>query len=110
MDAFNTSDAAALDRVYEPAALLVSSPGAPVTGSERTAAYAQLLGLGLTMEAKTRHAYVVGELALLVTDWSIRGRGRDGRAVDLTGTASDVARRGPDGTWRYVIDNPVGTT
>jgi hypothetical protein len=29
--------------------------------------------------------------------------------VDLHGTATDVARRGADGAWRYVIDNPFGT-
>jgi hypothetical protein len=28
--------------------------------------------------------------------------------ADLPGTAADVARRGPDGVWRYVIDNPAG--
>ncbi|MFJ3969784.1 hypothetical protein ACIPYR_16745 [Streptomyces parvus] len=28
----------------------------------------------------------------------------------IAGTATDVARRGPDGLWRYVVDNPFGTT
>jgi hypothetical protein len=32
------------------------------------------------------------------------------RAVELDdeGTATDVARQGSDGYWRYVIDNPFG--
>jgi ketosteroid isomerase-like protein len=33
----------------------------------------------------------------------------DGEHVHVDGTATDVARRGPDGLWRYVIDNPFGT-
>jgi hypothetical protein len=35
-------------------------------------------------------------VALLAVDW------------EIDGTAVDVARRGPDGGWRYVIDNPFG--
>jgi ketosteroid isomerase-like protein len=109
VDAFNAGDGAALDGLYEPGAVLVSDPGVPVTGSDRKAAYAQLLGHGLIMEAKNRHAYTVGELALLVTDWSIRGRTTDGHTLDLGGTATDIARLGGDGVWRYVIDNPMGS-
>ncbi len=55
------------------------------------------------MQAALRHAYVVDDLALLVVEWSVRGAG-----VDLAATATDVVRRGPDGRWRYVIDNPFG--
>jgi hypothetical protein len=40
------------------------------------------LGLGLPMTATARHIFVAG----------------------------DIARRGPDGYWRYIIDNPYGTT
>jgi hypothetical protein len=29
--------------------------------------------------------------------------------VHVEGTATDVARRGPGGLWRYVTDNPFGT-
>ncbi|WP_457027959.1 YybH family protein [Kitasatospora sp. P5_F3] len=56
-----------------------------------------------------RHTYTADEIALLVVDWTITGTGPDGSPVDLTGTATDVARRGPDGYWRYLIDNPFGT-
>jgi integrase len=37
------------------------------------------------------------------------GTDRDGRALHVERTATDVARRGSDGRWRYVIDNPFGT-
>ncbi len=32
----------------------------------------------------------------------------DGNRTHVDGTATDVARRGADGCWRYVIDNPFG--
>jgi ketosteroid isomerase-like protein len=51
---------------------------------------------------------VSGDIALLISDWTIRGKAADGSSVDLAGTTADVARRGADG-WTYVIDNPFGT-
>lgn len=42
----------------------------------------------------------VDGIALLIVGWTIG---------DVTGTATDVARRAADGRWRYVIDNPFGT-
>jgi ketosteroid isomerase-like protein len=61
------------------------------------------------MTARTRHVYVAGDVVLLIVDWSIQGTSRQGYPVDLHGTATDVARRGTDGSWRYVIDNPFAT-
>ncbi|SFQ68799.1 Ketosteroid isomerase homolog [Amycolatopsis arida] len=107
--AFNTGDAAALDQLYDEAGVLVPFPGHLVTGPRRASAYEPLLALGLPMRAELRHAYVAGEVALIVVDWSIRGTARDGTAHDMAGTAADVVRRTPDGQWRYLVDNPFGT-
>ncbi|MBF9133014.1 DUF4440 domain-containing protein [Plantactinospora sp. S1510] len=107
--AFNTGDAAAVERVYEPGAVLVPTPGRPVTGPARAAANQRFLALGLPIEVRPRHVYVADDVALLLVDWKIDGTGTDGQRVHLEGTATDVARRGPDGRWRYVIDNPFGT-
>lgn len=105
--AFNTGDPAAIEQVYEPEALLAAQPGTAVSGAERAAANAGLQALGLPIQVRSRHTYVAGDLALLIVDWEIRGDGPDGPVL-ITGTATDVARRGPDGYWRYVIDNPHG--
>ncbi|MFH8527686.1 YybH family protein [Streptomyces tendae] len=107
---FNSGDAAALAQVYEDAAVLVPRPGVPVTGPELHVANGRLQGLGVPISVRPRHVYRSGGLALLIVDWVIDGVGRDGEeAVHVEGTATDVARRGPDGRWRYVIDNPFGT-
>lgn len=98
-----------LDRHYEPEAVLVPRPGNPMTNAAaRIAAHNHLLGFGLPMRAHTRRVYIADDLALLLVDWSITGTSRQGYPIDLRGTATDVARRGPDGHWRYVIDNPFG--
>ncbi|MFG2056861.1 YybH family protein [Micromonospora sp. NPDC048930] len=107
--AFNTGDVAAVEQVYEPGGVLVTVPGQPVTGTARRAANQEFLDLGLPIEVRPRHVYVADDIALLIVDWTINGTDRGGRPVHIEGTATDVARRGPDGRWRYVIDNPFGT-
>ncbi|MER6619354.1 DUF4440 domain-containing protein [Streptomyces sp. NPDC000931] len=106
---FNSGDAAALAQVYEEAAVLVPQPGAPATGPDLHAANGRLQRLGVPIEVRPRHVYRSGDVALLIVDWVIDGTGRDGQTVHVEGTATDIARRGPDGRWRYVIDNPFGT-
>ncbi|WP_020669521.1 YybH family protein [Amycolatopsis nigrescens] len=107
--AFNAADLTAIERGYEDGAVLVPSPGHPVTGQVRSAATQHLLGFGLPIDARLRHSYVVGDLALIIVDWSIKGTTADGIEVDLDGTSSDVLRRDDDGRWRCAIDNPFGT-
>ncbi|MEV5970403.1 DUF4440 domain-containing protein [Streptomyces sp. NPDC051921] len=105
---FNSGDAAALAEVYEDAAVLVEQPGSLVTGPGLLAANSRLQDLGVPISVRPRHVYRNGDLALLIVEWTIEGIGRDGDAVHVAGTATDVARRGSDGRWRYVIDNPFG--
>lgn len=107
--AFNSGDPAAVDQVYEDGGVLVPEPGRSVTGAARTQANALLLELGLPINVRPRHVYVANDIALLIVDWAIDGDGPDGQPVHITGTATDVARQGADGLWRYVIDNPFGT-
>jgi ketosteroid isomerase-like protein len=106
---FNSGDAAALAQVYEHTAVLVPQPGTPVTGPDLHAANGRLQKLGVPISVRPRHVYRNGDLALLIVDWVIDGTDPEGQAVHVGGTATDVARRGSDGRWRYVIDNPFGT-
>ncbi|WP_424214636.1 YybH family protein [Streptomyces sp. BI20] len=108
--AFNSGDPAAVAACYAPGAVFVPAPGAPaVTGSALAAANAEFMGVGLPIAISVRHCHRAGDLALLIADWSIEGAGPDGSPLRIGGTATDVARRGPDGLWRYAIDNPFGT-
>lgn len=109
--AFATGSSAVVDRFYEPGAVLVPQPGTAMAGvAARMAAYEHLLGFGVPMVADTRHLYVAGDIALSVVDWSMRGVARQGYPIDLGGVAADVLRRGADGRWRYLINNPFGTS
>ena len=43
------------------------------------------------------------DLAVLYNDWTITASG-----LSLSGKAIEVVRRQPDGTWKFVIDDPFG--
>jgi ketosteroid isomerase-like protein len=109
IERFNSGKVSAMETLYE-GAVLIADDGHTVT--DRTEIAAELerdLSLGLPLEAKARHVFVNGDIAQIVVDWSIDGTGPDGEHVHVEGTASDVARRGADGLWRYLIDNRLGT-
>jgi hypothetical protein len=81
-EAFNAGDPTAL---YEPGAQPAELDGH--------------LALDRELTVDVRKVITRDDLALLIVDW---------RVGDESGTATDVARRGSDGGWRYVIDNPSG--
>jgi ketosteroid isomerase-like protein len=96
--------------LYEPEAVFIARDGRTVTDHTEIAAELERdISLGLPLEAKARHVFVAGDIAQIVLDWSIDGTGPDGKHVHVEGSASDVVRRGADGLWRYLIDNPFGT-
>ncbi|MPY49975.1 YybH family protein [Streptomyces acidicola] len=108
VEAFNARDLVAIDRLFEPEAVRVLQPGVVVTGDGRRRATSSFLALGIPIRISLRHAYVYDDTALLIGDFVIDGTKPDGEDVYIEGTATDVARRGADGLWRYIIDNPPG--
>ncbi|UED84476.1 YybH family protein [Streptomyces profundus] len=99
---FNSGDAAALDEMYAPDAAFVTPEGRVARGAGAIAvANAGFLSLGRPIVVRPRAVTVVDDTALLVVDWELSG-------VDVAGTATDIARRGPDGIWRYLVDSPFG--
>lgn len=106
--AFNSGDRARIDALFEADAVLVVEPGNAVTGDDRRQAIAGFLDLGLPMRIVLRHVYACDDVALVLTDHRIEGTSTSGEQISIAGTATDVARRGPDGRWRYIIDNPSG--
>ena len=109
VDGVNRGDLDGLGSPYEAEAAFVSEPGTVVTGGvgirEANAAL-----LALRPQATLDHLTSVlsGDLALLVSRWSIEGTGSDGTPVSVAAQTADVARRQADGTWRFAIDNPWG--
>ena len=104
----NAGDVEGVVALYEEGGSLVRHDGSVATGhSAVREVIARLVG----MRAKLRNDVVkvmkAGEdLALVYNDWSMSARGRDGSLIERTGKAVEVVRRQPNGSWRFVIDDP----
>jgi uncharacterized protein (TIGR02246 family) len=46
------------------------------------------------------------DLAVLYNDWNMSGKTADGSSFTMQHKATEIVRRQPDGTWRFVIDDP----
>ena len=97
---FNNSDLDGLLELYEENAVLVTMNG-ECRGKPGIREQIQaLLAAGLPLQMDTRIATIVEGVALLSAEWRIEGIG--------AGKTAEVARQGPDGLWRYIIDHPWG--
>ena len=105
--AFNARDLDALLMLYEEGAVLTPQPGVAVSGP---AAIREALGGFLSLNGPiamtTKTIIPTGDLALLHAEWTLNGTGPDSTPIALAARSSEVIRRQPDGTWRYIIDNP----
>jgi uncharacterized protein (TIGR02246 family) len=109
-DALTAGDIEALMAMYEPGATLVAQPGQHATGSEALRqVLSAFIALKPSMTVKSMRVVPAGDVALVMSEWSLQGTGPDGKAIAMGGHSTDVARRQSDGTWRMVIDNPWGT-
>ncbi|MBI2881228.1 MAG: DUF4440 domain-containing protein [Candidatus Tectomicrobia bacterium] len=95
--------------LYEPGATFVPEPGKAATGKEAVRqALSGFIALKPTLTLEVPKVIQAGEIALLCSEWSLTGTGPDGRPVNLSGRGTEVVRRQPDGTWKFIIDNPFG--
>lgn len=110
LERFNSGKIEAMMALYAPEAVFITKGGRTITDRTEIAAQFQRdMSLGLPLKAHVRHVFVGDDTAQIVVDWSIEGKGPDGKDVHLGGSASDIVRRGADGRWRYIIDNNQGT-
>lgn len=108
---FNAGNLDALMALYEETAVLVPQPGLITTGHQANRqALLQFLALKGTIQIRTTFAIMSGDLALLRGEWTLKGTGPDGAAIEMSGKNVEVARRQSDGTWLFAIDHPFGAS
>jgi ketosteroid isomerase-like protein len=99
--AFHEGDIIGILKTYEPGAVVVAEPGAPVTGkSALEAMFAGFIAAGARFTFLGHEVVQAGDLAVHFTPWRMTGTGG--------GLSVAVLRRQPDGKWLMVIDDPYG--
>src|SRR5262245_9440880 len=110
VDGINTGNLDALMSLYESSAAFAAQPGSLAHGPQGIReGLSGFIAMKGTLDLKVTRVLEAGGLALVIGMWSFVGTGPDGELVRLTGHSADVLRRQPDGSWRFVIDNPWGT-
>jgi uncharacterized protein (TIGR02246 family) len=106
---FNAGNLDATADLYERSGVFVAQPSVLAEGTAAVrAALAQFFALRPQLAVTASRIIVAGDIALALARWTLEGTGPDG-PIHMTGTATDVLRRRPDGVWRVAIDNPWGT-
>src|SRR5690606_21686354 len=100
---FNARDRAGLLGLYHEDAVLTIDGAQMAKGKDAIAAMmATMLDSPLTIDARCTACHVSGDLAIVRTDWVLKGP--DG-AVAMQGASAEVLRPGADGLWRLAIDD-----
>jgi len=104
-DAINAGDIEALIKLYEPGASLMPEPGQVVSGAKAIReALGGFLALKPRIKLDGKKLAEAGDIALTTSKWVLEGTGPDGKPMKMEGQSAEVARRQPDGTWRYAVD------
>lgn len=104
---FRAADLEGMVNLYAQDAVLVPSPGTTLVGAKQIEEhFRRLLTLQGELIATQLSCVLYGDMALLHAKWSFNGKNGSGNNVHLGGHSSKVAKKSPDGSWRYVIDVP----
>ena len=108
-NAFQKGDVDGILRTYEPGAVVVGEPGAPVSGTPALRAmFAGFIAAKPHFTFLGHEVIQAEDVALHLTPWRMAGVAPDGTAVAASGLSVAVLRRQPDGHWLMVIDDPYG--
>lgn len=104
----NAGDVEGVVALYEPGATLVRQDGTAALGT--AAIREEIAGIAALRPQIAMHVVKVlaggDEVAVLYNDWHATGTASDGTRLDISGRATEVVHRQPDGTWRFVVDDP----
>jgi uncharacterized protein (TIGR02246 family) len=107
-EAFNSWDPDATTALYEPEAVMVHGPGAQARGSNAIrGVYIHMFKMRPKMQVTTESILQAQDIAFVRGKWKVRGVAPDGSPINQEGRAADVLRRQADGTWLFVVDNPL---
>lgn len=110
--ALQAGDIDASVALYEPGAALFAKSGEVVVGHDAIrASNAALIALKPTFHIERIVTTISGDGGIATTRMkaSLEGTRPDGRPVRSALHTLEVLRRQPDGSWRYVIDDPFGS-
>ena len=110
IEGINAGNLDSLMTLYEPLACFASQPGKLAKTPEGIRESLQsFIDMNGKLDLSVKRVIKTNDLALVITEWSFSGTRPDGKPIHMKAKSAGVLRQQPDGTWRFVIDNPWGT-
>ena len=104
-EAFNRGDLDAIMQLYDPDAVVIPMPGVEARGTENIRSmYKRFAQPGASAHQIVTRVLEADNIALLLSRWTLTL----GDAPSETFIATTVFRKGPDGSWKALIDNARG--
>ena len=101
---FAAGDTDGLMELYEQDAVFPNHHGSFKGAAQIRPVLQGYIDSGAKIEFNRQVAFETGDIALVQNGWTLTTTGGD----TVTGVSVEVARKQPDGTWKYVIDSPDG--
>lgn len=102
----NRGDIEAVVALYEPDGVLIAAPGQVAQGTDAIHATLQrFVAMKPQFKLVVKNFVTSGDIAVVYNDWTGSVEA-EGARVEMAGKAIEVCRRQPDGTWRFVVDDP----
>jgi ketosteroid isomerase-like protein len=98
--------------LYEPVAVLFQKSGQTVTGHQAIrASNEKLITLKPTFTLESVHVTLSGDGTIATTSFkaTLDATRTDGKVIHDNIHTLEVMRKQPDGSWRYLIDDPYGS-
>jgi uncharacterized protein (TIGR02246 family) len=110
--AYNAGDLERWASLYEENALLcaTSGDGFAVGRQQIRKTLEPFLALRGSLTAKTVYSVENDDLVLLRGIFALSYTGEDGKPQQMITHSIEVAKRGSDGRWRFIIDHPAGAS
>ena len=106
---FHNRDIEGVMASYEPEAVIVFEPGAPVSGHQLLR---EMFQGAFTISPKFVYSghevFVSGDIATHFAPWTMTGKAADGTEIKQSGLSVAVLRKQADGSWLMIFDNPHG--
>ena len=107
LELVHARDLAQLLPLYEEGALFIAGDGTRSEGHDAIRETLRgLLSLAPVLRLEPREQYVVGDLAFVANEWSLRATAPDGQAIEQHGKSAVVLRRHAGHGWLIAIDRP----
>jgi enoyl-CoA hydratase len=104
----NTGDLEGMLELYEDEATFLGPDGGSASGSDAIRGRLEgLLAMKPQITPTSSQMVMAGDVALMSNRWRMTLGVEGGEQAGVDGVSTEVARRQPDGGWRYVIDNPA---